>query len=253
MTKQSSNYIIYIVQALLLSKLDFESQNKKNPNPGKVSNKGNNASTSKKTKTLSLHDFNEMVDKNTASTSEIVFTPDKEGTLKKSSNFFGEIDNEAKKILRKEQYKTITKIKHLEPPMNTSIKQKSFETAPEPPTAVVDIDHGDVDAESISSNEDFSKLKQDYDKLQKKYKKLCGILREGESELYYRNGFIQLEANLIFIISVKDKTVLLIEIERLTKTQTELTTEITSLYAQLEQEKSKSSHHHEPKTSKEKV
>lgn len=245
---------MYIEQALLLSKLDFESQNKKNPNPVKVLNKGNNASTSKKTKTFSLHDFNEMVDKNNASTSEIVPPPDKESTSKKSSNFFGEIDNEAKKILRKEQYKTIAKIKPLEPPMNTSIKQKFIETAPEQKTAVVDIDHGDVDAESTSSNEDFSKLKQDYDRLQKKYKKLCGILREGESELlYYRNEFRQFEANLIFFISVKDKTVLLIEIERLTKTQTELTSEITSLYAQLEQEKSKSSHHHEPKTAKDKV
>ncbi|XP_062563700.1 G kinase-anchoring protein 1-A-like [Armigeres subalbatus] len=190
-------------QALLLSKLDFEANKTKYE---KCEQEAKQTSKSKKSRTLSLQQFQTKVDKDTVEKEVQRQRKTDEIEYNRKFTFFEQIDRETKQIIQKEQYKAL--VANREYGAEDSISEDTDKTEALP-QEVTELDL--LKAEN-------STLKAELEALRTKYKKIYSILKSGE---------------------MKDKTELLIEIERLKKTREDMTTEMTALYAQLEQEKSK--------------
>lgn len=72
-------------------------------------------------------------------------------------------------------------------------------------------------------------------------KKLCGILLQGESKILMFDNLFFCLPNIIsiFLQIVKEKSQLLVEMDKISKVKDELTTELENMSSQLQQERSK--------------
>ncbi len=72
-------------------------------------------------------------------------------------------------------------------------------------------------------------------------KKLCGILLQGESKILMFDHLFFCLPNIIsiFLQIVKEKSQLLVEMDKISKVKDELTTELENMSSQLQQERSK--------------
>nr|CAD7589477.1 unnamed protein product [Timema genevievae] len=202
------NYEEDLQQAILLSKLDFEEkkdvyqQLKKDADDDKKS--GNKkAKKSNKPQTMSLDEFNNM-----NATSSGVGENDVELASPVDDpdpEFFQRIKDDAKKAIDREQ--SLEKRKAREPFIQEAITKAQLEDSVER-----------KDKEIIALKEDVVKLKEELHQVKTRNKKLCNILALGE---------------------MRDKAEVLIEVDRLQRVKDELSSEVSSLYAQLEQERSK--------------
>lgn len=190
-------------QALLMSKLDFEANKTKYQ---KTERENKQASKSKKTRPLSLQQFQTKVDKDTVEKEVQRQRKEEETEYNRKFTFFEQIDREAKQIIQKEQFKALVANREYGTEQSPT-EENDKPDSPPPEATEVDL----LKAENAA-------LKAELETLRAKYKKIYSVLKSGE---------------------MKDKTELLIEIEKLKKTREDMTTEMTALYAQLEQEKSK--------------
>uniref|UniRef100_A0A1Q3F8Q4 Putative g kinase-anchoring protein 1 n=1 Tax=Culex tarsalis TaxID=7177 RepID=A0A1Q3F8Q4_CULTA len=204
-------------QALLLSKLDFEANKVKYVQSEREAKA---AGKPKKSRPLSLQAFQTKVEKDTTEKEVQLQRKVEEVEYNRKFTFFEQIDRETKQIIRKEQFKEIMANRR-ECPIEKSPSDE--DEKPEEPAAMSELDV--VKAENEA-------LKAELATLRFKYKKICSVLKSGE---------------------MKDKTDLLVEIEKLKRTQEDMSAELSALYVQLEQEKSKTSagggsnHHHDQK------
>uniref|UniRef100_A0A182NQU9 Enn protein n=1 Tax=Anopheles dirus TaxID=7168 RepID=A0A182NQU9_9DIPT len=201
------SYMNDLEQALLLSKLDFEA-NKKKYNQLEKEAKQSGAKD-KKPKTLSLQEFQEKVSKEVTEKQQQKKRQQEEAEYNRNYTFFEQIDLETKQILNKEQLKTLLQASAISAKAKEPPKQEK--TPPLEPAA----------SELDQLREENMHLKQDLLVLRDRYKKVVSMLKTGE---------------------MKEKTELMIEIEKLRKVQEDMTAEMTALYGQLEQAKSRSSH-----------
>nr|CAD7259776.1 unnamed protein product [Timema shepardi] len=202
------NYEEDLQQAILLSKLDFEEkkdvyqQLKKDADDDKKS--GNKkAKKSNKPQTMSLDEFNNM-----NATSSGLGENDVDLASPADDpdpEFFQRIKDDAKKAIDREQ--SLEKRKAREPFIQEAITKAQLEDSVER-----------KDKEIIALKEDVVKLKEELHQVKTRNKKLCNILALGE---------------------MRDKAEVLIEVDRLQRVKDELSSEVSSLYAQLEQERSK--------------
>lgn len=189
-------------QALLLSKLDFEANK---PKYDKNERELKQASKSKKSRPLSLQQFQTKVDKDTVEKEAQKQRKEEETEYNRKFTFFEQIDRETKQIIQKEQFKALVANREY------GTESPSAENDETEPVALEATELDLLKAENAA-------LKAEVETLRSKYKKIYSVLKSGE---------------------MKDKTELLIEIEKLKKTREDMTAEMTALYAQLEQEKSK--------------
>lgn len=191
-------------QALFLSKLDFEANKvkyEKNEREAKHSQK------TKKSRPLSLQQFQTKVNKDSVEKEVQKQRKEEETEYNRKFTFFEQIDRETKQIIQKEQFKALVANREY-----STKRYPSEEDAPD--TKVLSEPLTELDLLKAEN----SALKAELEILRTKYKKIYRLLKSGE---------------------MKDKTELLVEIEKLKKTRDDMTTEMTALYAQLEQEKSK--------------
>lgn len=190
-------------QALLLSKLDFEANKTKYD---KNEREAKQNSKSKKSRPLSLQQFQTKVDNDTVVKEVQRQRKNEETDYNRKFTFFEQIDRETKQIIQKEQFKAL-------------VANREYGTEDSQSEEIVKTESLLQEATELDLlKEENSALKAELETLRAKYKKIYSVLKSGE---------------------MKDKTELLIEIERLKKTREDMTTEMTALYAQLEQEKSK--------------
>uniref|UniRef100_U5EVW3 Putative golgi apparatus n=1 Tax=Corethrella appendiculata TaxID=1370023 RepID=U5EVW3_9DIPT len=238
------NYEKDLEEALLLSKLEFESNKCKQkltaaneqtqPQPQKGSSCTSNSSNNKKGKPLSLQEFHSIQTQSANSKNEPNQSVEKKAIssaklkqqLEKDLSFFEKISNDTKNILKKEQSKSAPKLNECPVIITTATTYDSGAKLDENSShqdetdeISVEIEKDEKDLQIDELRAEVTSLRSELDTIKSKYKKISSILRYGE---------------------MKDKTELLMEIETLKKTQAEMTKEITSLYAELEQEKTKS-------------
>nr|XP_019547925.2 G kinase-anchoring protein 1-B-like [Aedes albopictus] len=192
-------------QALLLSKLDFEANKVKYD---KTEREAKQSSKSKKSRPLSLQQFQTKVDKDTVEKEVQKQRKEEEIQYNRKFTFFEQIDRETKQIIQKEQFKALVANREYSTESSPS-EEATSSTEPLSEEVVTELD--------LLKAENFA-LKAELETLRAKYKKIYSVLKSGE---------------------MKDKTELLVEIEKLKKTRDDMTAEMTALYAQLEQEKSK--------------
>lgn len=201
------NYEGELQEAILQSKLEFE-QNKVLYNQAKKESEAEKklaaaGGKKKKSKAMSLDEFNNMQENS-------------ENGIEKDScengaaavddpEFFDRIRKETKEAIVKEQIKK--KMKEREPLLDEAISIAQYQVKLE-----------ERDAEIATLREELTQVKEDLLKVKSRNKKLCSIL--GQSE-------------------VKDKAEILVQLDKLQHVKDELTTEVASLHAQLEQERSK--------------
>lgn len=190
-------------QALLMSKLDFEANKTKYLQAERETKQ---SSKSKKSRPLSLQQFQTKVDKDTVEKEVQRQRKEEETEYNRKFTFFEQIDRETKQIIQKEQFKALVANREYSTDQSPAEEDNKSDSPP-PEATEVDL----LRAENAA-------LKTELDTLRAKYKKIYSVLKSGE---------------------MKDKTELLIEIEKLKKSREDMTTEMTALYAQLEQEKSK--------------
>ncbi|KAK0161080.1 hypothetical protein PV327_009596 [Microctonus hyperodae] len=197
-------------QAVLLSKLAYESQlengivNKNQDGSKKIT--GNNKKTKKST--MSLEEFNNMVASNDSNqqTSVIGCENSKDYKQKESdAEFFERLDKEAKEEIIKNKEKDMLKSR-----LNTLDNDITLAQLK------VEIEHRDE--EILELKDELLTLKKELSQVKERNKKLYQILSHGE---------------------MKDKASVLAEVAKLQEIRDELTSEVSSLHAQLEQERSK--------------
>uniref|UniRef100_A0A182R0C9 G kinase-anchoring protein 1 n=1 Tax=Anopheles farauti TaxID=69004 RepID=A0A182R0C9_9DIPT len=201
------SYMNDLEQALLLSKLDFEANKTKYNQLEKEAKQSN--TKDKKSKTLSLQEFQEKVSKEVNEKQQQKKRQQEEAEYNRNYTFFEQIDLETKQILNKEQLKTLLQASAISAKAKESPKKEK--SSPVEPT-VCEVDQ---------LKEENLRLKEELLVLRDRYKKVVAMLKTGE---------------------MKQKTELMIEIEKLRKVQEDMTAEMTGLYVQLEQAKSRSSH-----------
>ncbi|XP_058825631.1 G kinase-anchoring protein 1-like [Topomyia yanbarensis] len=190
-------------QALLLSKLDFEANKTKF---SKAEQEAKLSTKPKKSRPLSLQQFQTKVDKDSVDKETERQRKEEETLYNKKFTFFEQIDRETKQIIQKEQFKSLVSNREY------SVEKASTDENEKPhvpPQQVSEMDK--LKAENVA-------LRSELELVRSRLKKVCSILKTGE---------------------MKDKSELLIEIEKLKKSREDMTAEMTALYAQLEQEKSK--------------
>uniref|UniRef100_A0A182JWI2 Enn protein n=1 Tax=Anopheles christyi TaxID=43041 RepID=A0A182JWI2_9DIPT len=197
------SYMNDLEQALLLSKLDFEA-NKTKYNQLERDSK-QQSSKDRKPKTLSLQEFQEKVSKELNEKQQQKKRQQEEAEYNRNYTFFEQIDLETKQILNKEQLKTLLQ-------QSNSAKTKASAKADELPAVEEPVSELDL------LKEENNTLKEEIAVLRERFKKVVAMLKNGE---------------------MKEKTELMIEIEKLRKVQEDMTGEMTALYGQLEQAKSK--------------
>ncbi|KAK0157903.1 hypothetical protein PV328_011590 [Microctonus aethiopoides] len=190
-------------QAVLLSKLAYESQLDNgivNKNQdGSKKIIGNNKKTKKST--MSLEEFNNMVAPNDSSQQTSVIGYEN----KSDAEFFVRLDKEAKEEIIKNKEKDMLKSR-----LNTLDDDITLAQLK------VEIEHRDEEIQELK--DELLTLKKELSQVKERNKKLYQILSHGE---------------------MKDKASVLAEVAKLQEIRDELTSEVTSLHAQLEQERSK--------------
>uniref|UniRef100_A0A336LMC9 CSON012008 protein n=1 Tax=Culicoides sonorensis TaxID=179676 RepID=A0A336LMC9_CULSO len=190
--------------ALLLSKLEFEEKKLESQKCEKSQEKKTKGGKSKKSQPMNLQQFNTMLEEK----DQVVSKPVAE--VPKKTNFFENINEEAKNIMLKEQMQIIGQTQKNKMPTESVQKTQVLE---------------DTSSEPLSELEQLrqenAKLKQELDQLKEKSKKVSAILKNAE---------------------FKEKVELVLEIQNLKKAQQEMSNEMSKLYIELEQEKSRASH-----------
>lgn len=200
-----SHYEKDLEQALLLSKLEFEANKTKYL---KAEQEAKQSAKPKKSRPLSLQQFQSKVDKDSVEKEAERQRKADEVEYNKKFTFFEQIDREAKQTIQKEQYKSLVSNREY----NFSESSGADENKePDDSSTKVSSELDEIKAENAA-------LRAELDLTRTKLKKVCSMLKKGE---------------------MKDKSELLIEIEKLKRTQEDMTSEMTALYGQLEQEKSK--------------
>ncbi|XP_021941709.1 G kinase-anchoring protein 1-like isoform X2 [Zootermopsis nevadensis] len=203
------NYEQDLHQAILLSKLDYEEKKdfyellKKDADEEKKS-AGKKNKRSNKAQPMSLEQFNNLHSEVTGESciSESVVNSK---VNEHDEEFFERIDNDTRKALDREQILGLRKAR--EPFIQETITIAQFEDTLE-----------ERNKEIKSLKEEVVKLKEELHNVKTRNKKLCNILALGE---------------------MKDKAEALFEVDKLRRVKDELSTEVSSLHAQLEQERSK--------------
>ncbi|XP_055544153.1 G kinase-anchoring protein 1-like [Wyeomyia smithii] len=196
-----SHYEKDLEQALLLSKLEFEANKTKS---FKAEREAKQSAKPKKSRPLSLQQFQSKIDKDSIEKEAENRRKADEIEYNKKVPFFDQIDRETKQIIQKEQYKSLVS--------NREYKFVADENKkPEESSTPVSGELDELKAENAT-------LRAQLELARTRLKKVCTMLRTGE---------------------MKDKTELLVEIEKLKKTQEDMSGEMAALYVQLEQEKSK--------------
>uniref|UniRef100_A0A182PJ50 Enn protein n=1 Tax=Anopheles epiroticus TaxID=199890 RepID=A0A182PJ50_9DIPT len=190
-------------QALLLSKLDFEANKTKYNQLEKESKQL--AAKDRKPKPLSLHEFQEKVRKELTEKQQQKKRQQDEAEYNRNYTFFEQIDLETKQILNKEQMKTL--LQQSNSARTTEPTKKDEQPRVEPPVSDVDL-----------LKEENASLKAEIAVLRDRFKKVVAMLKNGE---------------------MKEKTELMIEMEKMRKVQEDMTAEMTALYGELEQAKSR--------------
>lgn len=197
-------------QAILQSKLDYEEnkelyeQLRKEQEEEKKQGK---KKKSNKAQPMTLGQFNSL----TESQNEVrdyagADVQQVNGKLDPDPEFFDRIKADAKKAFTSEQ--AAERKKAMEPFIDEIITVAQFKDR---------LDQ--YSKENAELKEEVVRLKEELQNVKTRNKKLCHILGQGE---------------------MKDKAALLVEVETLKKVRDELSTEVTNLHAQLEQERSKS-------------
>lgn len=197
-------------QAILLSKLDYEEKKdlyeqfrkdaeEEKKNAGKRSKKSNRAQT------MSLEQFNNLFSELSCESGMGESVANSKGNNEQFEEFFQRIEDDTKKALDREQ--TLERRKAREPFIQEAITIAQFENTLE-----------ERNKEIKSLKEEVVKLKEELHNVKTRNKKLCNILALGE---------------------MKDKAEALFEVDKLRRVKDELSTEVSSLHAQLEQERSK--------------
>ncbi|KAG5326243.1 GKAP1 protein, partial [Pseudoatta argentina] len=214
-------------QAILLSKLAYEEQlvsvakNEKEQEQNKKSGK-----KSKKA-TMSLEEFNSM-----GTSATVVPTNEPtDKTREVDTEFFERVEKETKEEITKGKEKDILKARLNKIDDDITFAQLRVEI--EKRDEVI----GQLRAEVHMLKEELTQVKE-------RNKKLYQILSHGESKyhiFYASNACIckLLLFVIIFLLLVKDKASVLAEVAKLQEIRDELTSEVASLHAQLEQERSK--------------
>ncbi|XP_052901873.1 G kinase-anchoring protein 1-like [Anopheles moucheti] len=199
------SYVNDLEQALLLSKLDFEANKSKYSQLEKESKQS--AMKDKKPKALSLQEFQEKVNKELNDRQQQKKRQQDEAEYNRNYTFFEQIDLETKQILNKEQLKQLLKQNSSMSSKTKESPKKDISPAAEPSVSELDL----LKVENLNLKEEIAVLRD-------RYKKVVTMLKNGE---------------------MKEKTELMIEIEKLRKVQEDMTAEMTALYGQLEQAKSR--------------
>uniref|UniRef100_A0A182YHU3 Uncharacterized protein n=1 Tax=Anopheles stephensi TaxID=30069 RepID=A0A182YHU3_ANOST len=199
------SYVSDLEQALLLSKLDFEANKTKYNQLEREAKQS--AAKDKKPKTLSLQEFQDKVSKELNEKQLQRKREQQEAEYNRNYTFFEQIDLETKQILNKEQMKALLK-------QNNSKSANSKESPKEDNSPTAEPCLSELDLLKVEN----LNLKEEIAMLRDRYRKVVAMLKNGE---------------------MKEKTELMIEIEKLRKVQEDMTTEMTTLYGQLEQAKSR--------------
>uniref|UniRef100_A0A182M5F3 Uncharacterized protein n=1 Tax=Anopheles culicifacies TaxID=139723 RepID=A0A182M5F3_9DIPT len=199
------SYVNDLEQALLLSKLDFEANKSKYNQLEKESKQS--AGKDKKPKALSLQEFQEKVSKELNEKQQQKKRQQEEAEYNRNYTFFEQIDLETKQILNKEQLKMLFQ-------QNSSVSSKAKGSPKKDMSPPAEPSLSELDLLKVEN----LNLKQEIAILRDRYKKVIAMLKNGE---------------------MKEKAELMVEIEKLRKVQEDMTAEMTALYGQLEQAKSK--------------
>lgn len=197
-------------QAILLSKLDYEekkdhyAQLKKHSEDDKKQQSSKKSKKGNKAQTMSLEEFNTRHSESPMPDIENSIAL-KDEPVPPDTEFFERIKDDTKKLLTKEH--EVEKRKAREPFLQETITVAQLEDRLEKRTL-----------ENKALKEEVIKLKEELHSVRTRNKKLCNILAQGE---------------------MKDKAEVLVEVERLQLMRDELSSEVSSLHAQLEQERSK--------------
>ncbi|XP_026464160.1 LOW QUALITY PROTEIN: G kinase-anchoring protein 1-like [Ctenocephalides felis] len=199
-------------QALLLSKLEFEEkkhlnkQKKCNEVIGKSDNiDGKEKKTKNKSKVMSLDQFNNLMSGNVNEEVNVTINQEVEENFENDKEFFSRLQMDTKEELSKEHMRETIQVR--QPPTTEIITSAQYKEQ---------LEKKDEEIQKLRAVVD--DLKAELLTVKTRNKKLCSILGQGE---------------------MRDKAEVLVEVDRLTRVQVELTAEVQSLHAQLEQEKSK--------------
>uniref|UniRef100_A0A182IQV5 Uncharacterized protein n=1 Tax=Anopheles atroparvus TaxID=41427 RepID=A0A182IQV5_ANOAO len=200
------SYMTDLEQALLLSKLDFEANKTKYTQSEQEAKQL--TGKVKKPKTFSLQEFQEQVSKDVSEKEQQRQIKQAEEEYNKHYSFFEQIDLETKQIVSKEQIKSLFQARDVSACSKDA--KENAKKVKQTQAAASEVDQ--LKAENVCLKEEIAVLRD-------KFKKVVSMLKSGE---------------------MKEKTELLVEIEKLKKTQEDMTAELTALYGELEQAKSKS-------------
>ncbi|XP_053670860.1 G kinase-anchoring protein 1-B-like [Anopheles nili] len=201
------SYMNDLAQAVLLSKLDFEANKTKYLQMAKETRLPQ--ARNKKPKTLSLQEFQVKVSKEMLEKQQQNKQHEEEVECNKNT-FFEQLELEIKQIQNKEQLKTF---------FQNVAESTNAKNVKEAIKKDAHLKAGAANKEMDQLKEENSSLKEEISLLRDRYKRVVGMLKHGE---------------------MREKTELMIEIEKLTKAQEDMIAEITVLYGQLEQAKSMS-------------
>lgn len=196
-------------QAILLSKLDYEEkkdlyeQFRKDAEEEKK-NAGKRNKKSNRSQPMSLEQFNNLYSELSCESGMGESVANSKVT-EEDEEFFQRIEDDTKKALDREH--TLERRKAREPFIQEAITIAQFENTLE-----------ERNKEIKSLKEEVVKLKEELHNVKTRNKKLCNILALGE---------------------MKDKAEALFEVDKLRRVKDELSIEVSSLHAQLEQERSK--------------
>lgn len=193
-------------QAILLSKIAYESQAQNGSKPDKdpEQTKKGNSKKSKKS-TMSLDEFNNLRSNSTSNVGEK--SENSDNKVKESDpEFFERVQKEVNQEITKGKEKDLLKarLNQIDDDDITSAQLR------------VELEKRDDVIKELK--EEVDKLKGELSQVKNRNKKLYQILAQGE---------------------MKDKAAVLAEVAKLQEIREELTSEVTSLHAQLEQERSK--------------
>ncbi|XP_043465485.1 G kinase-anchoring protein 1-like [Leptopilina heterotoma] len=195
-------------QAIMLSKIAYESQIENGSKTEKEQEQTKKGTTKKSKKsTMSLEEFNNLGNNPTQSINEKTINSNgKEKHLEADPEYFERVQKEASQEIIKGKEKDLIKAR-LNQIDNNEITSAQLR---------VELEKRDDIIKELK--DDVFKLKEELSQVKNRNKKLYQILAQGE---------------------MKDKAAVLAEVAKLQEIRDELTSEVSSLHAQLEQERSK--------------
>ncbi|KAK2583430.1 hypothetical protein KPH14_009409 [Odynerus spinipes] len=191
-------------QAILLSKLDYEEQLVNSAKSDKEQEQCKKGGKKAKKSTMSLEEFNNMKT-NTPQVPVIATEPEENKSKELDAEFFERVEKEAKEEITKGKEKDILKARLNK--IDDDITSAQLR---------VEVENRDKIINKL--RQEVGTLKEELTQVKERNTKLYQILSHGE---------------------MKDKASVLAEVAKLQEIRDELTSEVTSLHAQLEQERSK--------------